>query len=348
MLYFAGKRVDNAAVGDRLGTAVVKNGQQRMGFFPYGLQRSGTSSQVQYATYTRDATTNLDNAQQRYYPSQVSRFTTPDPKPSSAEAGNPQSWNRYSYALGDPIKKTDPSGADPEFEDGEETSPFGGMASSGGLFGDGEPGTVDNPFTFSITTTSTAVAGNTTTSTNPNPMPPVPSWVVWVMAQGLSKPFVYGVATAPQSQSAVSKPSPAPMQVANNAKNQCLEEYYNSTLGRAIDFGSLLGMVPGWSPDATENLQALAVLGGVKYGGLTAEAAALNRLDVLTIRTLNTTTTIGSSAGAGLSVGLKLLGKAGTAAMGFATGLDVLVHSACDTVACQEAGTVTPITYVAP
>ena len=94
MLYFAGKRVDNAAVGDRLGTAVVKNGQQRMGFFPYGLQRSGTASQVQYATYTRDATTNLDYAQQRYYSSQVSRYTTPDPKPSSADPADPQSWNR--------------------------------------------------------------------------------------------------------------------------------------------------------------------------------------------------------------------------------------------------------------
>jgi hypothetical protein len=71
MLYFAGKRVDNAAVEDRLGTAVVENGQQRMAFFPYGSQRSGTSSQVQYETYTRDATTTLDYAQQRYYSSQI-------------------------------------------------------------------------------------------------------------------------------------------------------------------------------------------------------------------------------------------------------------------------------------
>jgi len=102
-----------------------------MAFFPYGSQRSGTSSQVQYATYTRDATTTLDYAQQRYYSSQIGRYTTPDPKRSSAQAANPQSWNRYSYALGDPVNKTDPSGADPEFEDGEEMSPFGGMSSFG-------------------------------------------------------------------------------------------------------------------------------------------------------------------------------------------------------------------------
>jgi RHS repeat-associated protein len=79
MLYFAGKRVDNAAVENRSGTAVVENGQQRMGFFPYGSQRSGTASQVQYATYTHDSTTNLDYAQQRYYSSQIGRYTTPDP-----------------------------------------------------------------------------------------------------------------------------------------------------------------------------------------------------------------------------------------------------------------------------
>jgi len=190
MLYFAGRRVDNAAVEDRLGTAVVENGQQRMGFFPYGSERSGTASQVQYATYTRDATTTLDYAQQRYYSSQVSRFTTPDPKPSSANPQIPQSWNRYSYALGDPVNKTDPSGADPEFEDGEEMSSFGGMSSSGGvssyggMFGDGGPGTVGNPYDIGYTLSiSTAVAGN------PDPSLPYPPWAVWVMAQALSKPL---------------------------------------------------------------------------------------------------------------------------------------------------------------
>jgi RHS repeat-associated protein len=86
MLYFAGKRVDNAAVEDRLGTAVVENGQQRMAFFPYGEQRSGTATDVQYATYKRDSTTNLDYAHQRYYSSQIARFLTPDPKRTGTAA----------------------------------------------------------------------------------------------------------------------------------------------------------------------------------------------------------------------------------------------------------------------
>ena len=118
MVYFAGKRVDNSSVEDRHGTGVVEGGQQ-MAFFPYGEQRSGTATEVQFATYKRDSTTNLDYAHHRYYSSQIARFTTPDPKASSAHPGNPQSWNRYSYALGDPVNMTDPDGADPEFEDGE-------------------------------------------------------------------------------------------------------------------------------------------------------------------------------------------------------------------------------------
>ena len=118
MVYFAGKRVDNSSVEDRLGTAVVENGQDRMAYFPYGELRSGTSTEVQFATYKRDSVTNLDYAAHRYYSTQIGRFTTPDPKAGSAKLDTPQSWNRYSYALGDPVNSYDPSGEDVLCEDG--------------------------------------------------------------------------------------------------------------------------------------------------------------------------------------------------------------------------------------
>jgi RHS repeat-associated protein len=111
-LYFAGKRVDNAAVEDRLGTAVVSGDQTRMSFFPYGELRSGTTTEVQYATYKRDSVTNLDYAQQRYYSGQISRFTAPDPYDGSADGQAPQTFNRYAYAGTDPVNANDPTGLD--------------------------------------------------------------------------------------------------------------------------------------------------------------------------------------------------------------------------------------------
>lgn len=37
---------------------------------------------------------------------------TPDPYRPSAQARNPQSWNRYAYTLGDPANRNDPTGLD--------------------------------------------------------------------------------------------------------------------------------------------------------------------------------------------------------------------------------------------
>jgi hypothetical protein len=38
------------------------------------------------------------------------RFTSADPLMASAETGDPQSWNRYSYALNNPLRYIDPEG----------------------------------------------------------------------------------------------------------------------------------------------------------------------------------------------------------------------------------------------
>jgi hypothetical protein len=54
----------------------------------------------------------LDYAQARYYAFKAGRFTTVDPLTSSSTVNNPQTMNRYSYALNSPYKYVDPSGMD--------------------------------------------------------------------------------------------------------------------------------------------------------------------------------------------------------------------------------------------
>jgi RHS repeat-associated protein len=69
---------------------------------------------LKFATYTRDAATGLDYADQRYYASNFGRFMSPDPYRATATSpsrpSDPLSWNRYSYTRGDPINYGDPRG----------------------------------------------------------------------------------------------------------------------------------------------------------------------------------------------------------------------------------------------
>jgi len=124
-VYFAGKKIWDGAgmVEDRLGSKVETSGASATSYYPFGELKTGTASV--FATYLRQSVTGLDYAQQRWYSSQVMRFTNPDPWGGSAALASPQSWNQYRYANDDPINWTDPTGLDPS---------------------------VDGPATFSITT----------------------------------------------------------------------------------------------------------------------------------------------------------------------------------------------------
>lgn len=73
---------------------------------------TGTLDNVRqkFTQYERDSETGLDYAQARYYANVQGRFTSVDPLLASAKAALPQSWNRYTYALNNPLKFIDPSG----------------------------------------------------------------------------------------------------------------------------------------------------------------------------------------------------------------------------------------------
>ena len=70
------------------------------------------SVRQKFTGYERDDEIRLDFAQARYYAITQGRFTSPDPLIASARAVEPQSWNRYSYAINSPLVYTDPSGLD--------------------------------------------------------------------------------------------------------------------------------------------------------------------------------------------------------------------------------------------
>lgn len=67
----------------------------------------------QFTGYERDVESGLDYAQNRYFASKHGRFTSVDPLTASANMRNPQTFNRYSYALNSPYKFTDPLGLSP-------------------------------------------------------------------------------------------------------------------------------------------------------------------------------------------------------------------------------------------
>jgi RHS repeat-associated protein len=71
---------------------------------------SGDSVRQKFVGYERDSETGLDFAQARYHLSMAGRFTSPDPLFESAMSANPQTWNRYSYALNNPLYYVDPTG----------------------------------------------------------------------------------------------------------------------------------------------------------------------------------------------------------------------------------------------
>jgi RHS repeat-associated protein len=99
----------SAIATDRLGS-VVNNGVNK--FYPYGQERPGatTNDKEKFTGYFRDAATGLDYADQRYHQPGVGRFMTPDAYAGSALTISPGSWNRYAYALGDPINGFDRKG----------------------------------------------------------------------------------------------------------------------------------------------------------------------------------------------------------------------------------------------
>jgi RHS repeat-associated protein len=71
---------------------------------------SGDGLRQQFTSKERDIETGLDYFEARYYASLQGRFTSPDPFGGSARAADPQTMNRYTLVLNNPLRYVDPNG----------------------------------------------------------------------------------------------------------------------------------------------------------------------------------------------------------------------------------------------
>jgi len=97
----------------RLVTGLNQTVAQNLDYLPFGEQNS-TDSGISTNEFTgdiQDAESDLDHAQFRQYSSSLGRWMHPDPAGLAAvDPTNPQSLNRYTYVLNNPLALIDPSG----------------------------------------------------------------------------------------------------------------------------------------------------------------------------------------------------------------------------------------------
>ena len=108
---------------DHLGSPrVVMDGDgtllERHTYLPFGEGKMSTAVSTalkttntrEFTGHERDKETGLDYMLARYYDSSLGRFMAVDPLASSAKLMNPQTWNRFTYVVNNPLVLIDPTG----------------------------------------------------------------------------------------------------------------------------------------------------------------------------------------------------------------------------------------------
>jgi RHS repeat-associated protein len=102
----------------RLLTGVSQSVIECDGYQPFGeLDTSVCNPPTSTSTTTykftgqeRDTESGLDNFGARYFGSNLGRFMSPDDFWKDSHVGDPQSWNKYTYARNNPLRYIDPTG----------------------------------------------------------------------------------------------------------------------------------------------------------------------------------------------------------------------------------------------
>ena len=91
---------------------------------------SGTDNDAyHFASLDHDYETDTDHAHYRQYSNYQGRWMSPDPYTGSYDLSNPQTLNRYAYALSNPLALIDPSGLDDDNSGDPSTGDGGGPSS---------------------------------------------------------------------------------------------------------------------------------------------------------------------------------------------------------------------------
>jgi RHS repeat-associated protein len=104
--YYHADNLSTRATSNSTGTLTGQQGQ-----LPFGDQwyDTGSTPDRKFTEYQRDLESQNDYAVARHYVNRLARFTSPDP--ANGSILSPQSLNRYSYGLNDPVNNSDPTGA---------------------------------------------------------------------------------------------------------------------------------------------------------------------------------------------------------------------------------------------
>ncbi len=98
-------------LSNRLVTDASGNTSAQLGHYPFGESwYNASSDKLLFTSYERDSESGNDYAMMRYSVNRLGRFSSPDPL--SGTTGNPQSLNKYAYAMNDPGNLRDPLGLD--------------------------------------------------------------------------------------------------------------------------------------------------------------------------------------------------------------------------------------------
>ncbi len=276
-------------------------------YAPYGesYAETGSTGQRNFTGQNQDLVGDLyDFPAREYHPIQ-GRWIQPDPAGLGAvDYTNPQSWNRYGYVLGNPLRFTDPMGM---------ANDCGGPCT---------------PFTFNDPTTGCVVTVTYESQYSTGGIYDIPKFTS--NCQGpQNSGSQYGPPGVPNHPNGGGGNQ---FQVIAKKQQLCVDSFYASNVGKAVEFGSVLSMAPGWGPNPGKSTVENVVLTGGKLVALNGLKKAAGNAVITSVVTGAETSIASTLEKFVSSLAAKALGIAetgGPLAVSAATVGDVMAHQTC-------------------